>query len=155
MAFRPASALVYRLAMTTILDLAGTKWSGQGELWLDPLGNQADVCDCTIEVAKDAIDYRWSHEGKPHTGRIALRPEGADFTDTFHAPTTMSFVAKAPTWCVVDLFGTYECGGPPWGWRILLSLRPTGELVLQMTNIAPWGEAHRAVRMICKRSGEA
>jgi hypothetical protein len=37
-----------------------------------------------------------------------------------------------------------------WGWRIGLSLRaPTGELVLRMTNIAPWGEEARAVRMTC------
>jgi len=40
-----------------------------------------------------------------------------------------------------------------WGWRIALCHRaPTGELVLQMTNIAPWGEEARAVRMTAKRS---
>jgi hypothetical protein len=39
-----------------------------------------------------------------------------------------------------------------WGWRTALSLRtPTDELVLQMTNIAPWGEEARAVRMTCGR----
>ena len=39
-----------------------------------------------------------------------------------------------------------------WRWRIGLSVRePSGELVLQMTNVAPWGEETRAVRMICTR----
>jgi len=38
--------------------------------------------------------------------------------------------------------------GPPWGWRVAVAHRPSGELVLQMTNIKPWGEDGRAVRMI-------
>jgi hypothetical protein len=32
-----------------------------------------------------------------------------------------------------------------------LSERPSGELVLQMTNVAPWGEEQRAVRMVFTR----
>ena len=39
-----------------------------------------------------------------------------------------------------------------WGWRIIVCFRaPTGEPVVQMTNIAPWGEEVRAVRMTCHR----
>jgi hypothetical protein len=47
----------------------------------------------------------------------------------------------------------YEYGpDADWRWRIALTLRaPTDELVLQMTNIAPWGEEARAVRMVAKR----
>ena len=88
--------------MTTLNDLAGTRWQGRGELWLDPLGDQAAVCDCTLAVQDGAVTYHWSHESTPHTGTLALRP--------------------------------------------------TGELVLQMTNVAPWGEEVRAVRMTCARS---
>ena len=55
-----------------------------------------------------------------------------------------------------DLLGSYGDGGPRWGWRMMLSLRPPFEgapesLVLQMTNIAPWGEEARAVRMVAAR----
>ena len=41
--------------------------------------------------------------------------------------------------------------GPDWGWRTSVAQRPSGELVLQMTNIAPWGERARAVRMVFAR----
>ena len=83
--------------MTTFDELVGTRWTGTGELWLDPEGNEAKRCECTIAV-----------------------PAG---------------------------------DGPPWGWRTKLSLRAMGGegLVLQMTNIAPWGESGRAVRMVATR----
>jgi hypothetical protein len=32
-------------------------------------------------------------------------------------------------------------------------LRATGELVVQMTTITPWGEESRAARMVCSRDG--
>lgn len=137
----------------TLRELANTQWTGQGELWLDPLGNEAMLCDCKIEVGEAEIRYHWSYEGKPQTGKLALRQGGADFSDTFHSPTAMAFRAAASSWCLVDVHGTYPAPeGPPWGWRITLSHRPTGELVLQMTNVTPWGEEGRAVRMICKRA---
>lgn len=139
--------------MTTLSELVGTGWKGRGELWLDPLGDQAAVCDCTLAVEDGAVTYHWSHEGTPHTGTLALRPGGADFTDTFHSPVAMACHAEADRWGLFGVFGTYSGGeGPAWGWRIALALRPTGELLLQMTNIAPWGEEVRAVRMTCTRS---
>lgn len=139
--------------MASLEQLANTKWAGRGELWLDAEGNQAELCDCRLELGPEGLEYHWSYEGKPHTGKLVLRAGGADFTDTFHAPTTMSFVARPEAWALLDLLGTYSGGeGPDWGWRILLSLRPSGELVLQMTNIAPWGEEGRAVRMTCERT---
>lgn len=61
------------------------------------------------------------------------------------------------------LFGTGPAGntysggeGPPWGWRLIVSLRPSFEgapesLVLQMTPLTPWGEEARAVRMVATR----
>jgi hypothetical protein len=38
-----------------------------------------------------------------------------------------------------------------WGWESKLTERPDDSLVLQMTNIAPWGEEDRAVRMLFAR----
>jgi len=138
----------------TLRELVGSTWVGRSELWLDPAGNEAITCDCTIKVSADSIDYTWSYEGKPHTGKVALRAGGADFTDTWHATTMIPMTTVADSWCLVDVKGTYKFGdSPEWGWRIYLSHRPeSDELVLQMTNITPWGEDGRAVRKICKRA---
>lgn len=139
--------------MATLRELANTRWIGRSELWLDPLGNTADTCDCTITVGPDTIEYQWSYEGKPHTGKLALRDGGADFSDTWHSPTAMPCTTVAGSWALVDVQGTYSGGdGPPWGWRIIVSHRPSDELVLQMTNITPWGEDGRAVRKVCRRA---
>ena len=135
----------------TLLDLAGSQWAGQAELWLDPAGDQAQRCPCTVRVETDAVVYAWSYEGKPQAGRLSLREGGADFSDTWHSPTAMRCTGAPSPWCLVDVLGTYAAGGEDWGWRITLSLRPAGELVLQMTNVAPWGEEGRAVRMVCRR----
>ena len=84
-------------------------------------------------------------------GKLALHDDGADFTDTWHQPQPMRCRPVADARGLFQVQGEY---GPQsdWGWRTGLSLRtPTGELVLQMTNIAPWGEEVRAVRMICRR----
>jgi hypothetical protein len=137
----------------TLRELENTKWVGRAELWLDSLQNETITCDCSITVRPDAVEYTWSYEGKPHTGRVSLREGGADFVDSWHSPTAMPAKSNAGSWALVDVFGTYAAGdGPPWGWRIYLSHRPTDELVLQMTNVNPWGEDGRAVRMICKRA---
>jgi hypothetical protein len=136
----------------TLSELANTKWIGRGELWLDRLGNEAHLCDCRIELAEGAVHYHWSHDDKPHTGKLALRDGGADFSDSFHSPTPMACVDVASRWGLVDVFGTWRAGdGPDWGWRIILAHRPSDELVLQMMIVKPWGEEGRAVRMICKR----
>jgi len=135
----------------TLRDLEGTRWSGEGELWLDPLGNEAFRSPCAIRIERGAVAYEWSHEGRPQSGRLAPRPGGADFTDTFHSAEPMTFTDVPNPRALVDVAGTYSGGGETWGWRIALALRPSGELVLQMTNIAPWGEEGRAVRMVARR----
>ena len=95
--------------------------------------------------------YTWSHEGTDHAGSITVRSDGAAFTDTWHQPEPLECRHLADALGVFQVQGQY---GPDsdWGWRMALTLRePTDELILQMTNIAPWGEEARAVRMICGR----
>lgn len=141
--------------MTKLAELANTTWVGTSELWLDPENNVGITAPCSIEVTPGTITYRWSYEGKPQTGTLVLRDDGGlAFTDTWHMPGGMAMSANAGTWAMVDATGTYPAGdGPPWGWRIYVSRRPdSDELVLQMTNICPWGEDGRAVRMTCKRA---
>lgn len=138
----------------TLQDLRNTRWVGRNELWLDPRGDEAETCDATLTIGENTIEYRWSREGKEHTGSLALREGGVEFTDTFHSAKPMPLETVPGSWCLLDVKGTYTWeGSPPWGWRIYVSRRPeSDELVLQMTNITPWGEDVRAVRMICRRA---
>lgn len=141
----------------TLNDLAGSHWQGTGELWTDPLGNDVQTSRCSLHVEANTLRYTWQFDGQPQHGSIVLDAEGGVFTDSWHSPAPMRCAPAGQTVGLVDLLGSYGAGdGPPWGWRLLLSLRPAFEgmpesLVLQMTNIAPWGEEARAVRMITQR----
>jgi hypothetical protein len=140
--------------MKTLQDLKGSRWAGKGELWLDPKGNEAAVSDCTCTVEDGTVRYTWSHEGKEHKGSIELREGGAVFHDTFHSADPMEFKPWPVPGAVFSVIGSYSVGGgPAWGWRIVLAVRPSDELVLQMTNVTPWGEDGRAVRMVFQKAG--
>ena len=135
--------------MTDLAELNGTRWAGSCELWLDPLGDQASRSECTMAIDGQTLRYTWKHDGKQREGSITVHADGADFTDTWHQPEAMKCRHVPNAWGIFHVRGEY---GPDadWGWRIAATLRtPTGELVLQMTNIAPWGEEARAVWMIC------
>jgi hypothetical protein len=137
--------------MPTLSELNGSKWVGNAELWLDPLGDSVESSECTMSVDGSVLRYTWSHEGKDHAGSIIVANDGAEFTDSWHQPEPMTCRRLPGAWGIFQVEGAY---GPDadWGWRLGLSLRiPTDELVLQMTNIAPWGEEARAVRMTCRR----
>jgi hypothetical protein len=135
----------------TLRELAGTQWNGQAELWLDPAGDQAQRCACTLRVEADGLRYTWSREGQPHTGQLSLRDGGAEFTDSWHSPAAMRCAGAPGTRGLLEVLGSYSAGGEDWGWRIAVALRPSGELVLQMANVTPWGEEVRAVRMVLRR----
>lgn len=126
-----------------------TRWRGSAELWLDPLGDIASRSDGTISITGNTVEYTWAYEGTPQAGRIVRHGPDAQFTDSWHQPEPMHCVAVPGARGLLQVLGAY---GPDldWGWRIALSQRVgSGELVLQMTNITPWGEEVRAVRMIC------
>lgn len=137
--------------MATLGELNGTRWTGTSELWLDPLGDQSIPSACTLELDAATVRYKWSHEGKDHDGRLVLE-RGASFVDTFHSPQPMECRVLPSAWGLVQVEGRYG-EQLEWGWRIGLFYRePTQQLVLLMTNIAPWGEEIRAVRMILDRA---
>jgi len=55
-------------------------------------------------------------------------------------------------WVFFTVHHAYDVlDNPSWGWQSKLSERPDGCLILQMTNITPWGEEERAVRMAFTR----
>ena len=137
--------------MSTLSDLDGTRWAGTAELWLDPLGDDVVRSDCTVSVDAHVVRYTCSHEGEAHEGSITLSDKGAEFTDSWHKPQPMTCRRVVGAAGIFQVQGEYGAQSD-WGWRTGLSLRtPTDELVLQMTNIAPWGEEARAIRMICSR----
>ncbi len=135
-----------------LTELDGTNWTGQGELWLDPEGNKADVYDCQLQVKNDVISYSWTYEGEAKKGNFTFNENGAIWVDSWHQPTAANCINVAGTWGLFTVKYTYEVPSHPnWGWQNKLTERPDGTLVLQMTNIAPWGEEGRAVRMIFSR----
>ena len=137
--------------MNTLADLKGTKWSGSAELWVDPLGDNVAHSACSLSIESDGVSYNWSHDGQEHIGKVILYDDRAVFTDTWHQPDEMRCQRLEGMQGLFQIEGRY---GPQldWGWRIGFSYRtPTGELVLQMTNIAPWGEEARAVRIVCQQ----
>jgi hypothetical protein len=137
--------------MNSLNELNGTRWKGAAELWLDPAGNEVIRSDCTIFIDGDAVHYTWSHEGSAHKGSITLFGDGADFMDSWHQPEPMRCRRLSGAWGLFQVEGEYGADSD-WRWRTALTFRaPTGELVLQMTNVAPWGEEGRAVRMVCAR----
>ena len=139
-----------------LANLAGTEWAGTGELWLDPLGNEGESYGCSLGIQAGRVHYEWQHEGKPQHGEYLLGDSGATWSDSWHQPepTECRPVAGATGMFVVEY--TYQdAEGADWGWRMGLSQRPSGELVLQMTIVAPWGEEGRAVRMVLNRKDAA
>ena len=131
---------------------AGTEWKGKGELWLDPEGNSALLYDCALSIYGDSIKYSWLYENEARHGSFVFNATGAIWMDSWHQerPVQCSRVPKA--WGIFTVSHEYEVPDiPNWGWRSRLSERPDGSLVLQMTNITPWGEEGRAVRMVFTR----
>jgi len=140
------------VSTSTLEDLVGTRWRGKGELWPDPLGNETQHYDCTLEIADGAVRYSWTHEGKAQQGHFALDADGASWSDSWHQSEALRCERQTDDWGLLSLRTTYGAGeGPDWGWHTSFALRPTGQLVMQMTNVTPWGEHGRAVRMVFER----
>jgi hypothetical protein len=131
---------------------ASTRWKGKGELWLDPEGNSATDYECHLNFLDDGIRYTWMYENEEKTGNFRFNDAGAVWKDSWHQPSPVQCTSDSEAWGLFTVSYEYEVPeNPNWGWRSKLSQRPDGTLVLQMTNIAPWGEEGRAVRMVFQR----
>jgi hypothetical protein len=141
------------VASSKLNELSGSRWAGRHELWLDALQNEAITGDCSLAIDDGVIRYGWQHEEREQRGEITLRAGGAEWHDSWHQARSVRLEEVPGAWGLFALFYTYPAGdGTDWGWRTTLALRPTGELLLQMTNVMPWGEEQRAVRMVLARS---
>ena len=135
--------------MTWLTELQGSGWQGRGELWLDPAGNDAQLYDCTLTIEKDSVRYTWMWEGKSQQGEFQFNSIGAAWSDSWHQLDPVECKSIADSNCLFAIFNFYGVpSNPDWAWRSQLSQRPSKELILQMTNIAPWGEEGRAVKMV-------
>ena len=134
-------------------EFQGSQWKGKAELWLDPNGNDVDISECILAIESRVLTYTWAYEGETKTGSFIFNDDGATWTDSWHQPEPVRCQYLCNAWGLFTVESSYSVpSGPDWGWRSKLSQRPDGSLVLQMTNIAPWGEEGRAVRMIFQRA---
>lgn len=132
-----------------------TEWIGAAELWLDPEGNDADLSECSMAIEANALSYQWSFKGEAQEGRFEFTEYGATWTDSWHQEHAAKCSNVPSANCLFAVEHSYtEPPEPCWNWRSQLSERPDGSLVLQMTNITPWGEEGRAVRMIYSRKSD-
>ena len=128
-----------------------TDWLGTSELWIDPMGNDVEVSNATLHVDAGALVYTWAHDGAEQQGELRWNGDVLLWRDSWHQPTGVALVPVPGHGSLVAAEYAYSAGaGPDWHWRIKLAERPDGALVLQMTNIAPWGEEGRAVRTILR-----
>lgn len=136
---------------TGVHRLDGTRWHGESRLWLQP-GAEAAVSDATAWFDGADLHYTWSLEGQEHRGTITVAEDrSARWTDTFHQKTTMDCHPVEGPGALLSVLGAYDPPDSDWHWRTLLSVRPSGELVLQMTNVTSWGEEAPAVQMVFVR----
>jgi hypothetical protein len=135
-----------------LTELSGTSWKGKGELWLDPAGNSAEVYGCEMSIRKESISYCWTYDNEIKQGKFIFSTSGVTWVDSWHQETAVQCSVMPQSWGIFTLYHEYQVpGNAAWAWRTTLSARPDGSLVLQMTNIAPWGEEGRAVRMVFTR----
>ncbi|MEM9897705.1 MAG: hypothetical protein AAF789_15215 [Bacteroidota bacterium] len=141
------------MAQLWINNFQESKWKGTAELWLDPAGNNADVSECTLQIETNVLSYTWVYEDEIKTGSFTFHESGATWVDSWHQATSVKCLDLVEAWGLFTVQYSYGApSGPVWGWRSKLSKRPDGSLVLQMINIAPWGEEGRAVRMVFQRA---
>lgn len=134
-------------------DHEDTTWSGESELWVDPAGNEAEISDATLSVSAGEIAYTWAYKGAEQSGELRWTGEALHWRDSWHQPEGVALTLVPGHGSLIAAEYSYSAGtGPDWHWRIKLAERPDGTLVLQMTNIAPWGEEARAVRTVVRIS---
>lgn len=136
-----------------VVDQQGTSWSGASELWTNPTGDDGEVSDATMRIGANNIGYTWVYKNVQQDGELRWNGDALRWEDSWHQPEGVALTIVPGHGSLLAAEYSYATGsGPDWHWRIKLAQRPDGTLVLQMTNIAPWGEEARAVRTIVRRT---
>src|SRR6266446_9742744 len=108
------------IAQTGLATLAGSRWVGAGELWLDPLGDEAQEYDCTMTIGDGSVRYTWSHEGTPHEGVFTLSGGRASWSDSWHQPNAVECSELPEVPGLLALHHAYPASGA----RIGIGARP-------------------------------
>lgn len=128
------------------------RYTGTNRLWLNTDAPPEESAS-TAELADGELTYTWSFRGKESRGVLSFGDGRAHWVDSFHQATGIELEAVPSFGALFAGAYAYPAGdgSPDWSWRIVLSRRPSGELVLQMTNLPPWGEQDRAVELVLTR----
>jgi len=120
-------------------------YRGRHQLWLAP-GTEAREGDVEATLEDDVLRWRWTLGDDTHEGELHL--DGTRWRDTFHQAEARSLDPERTFGA--RFAGSYAYGPDedPWGWRIVVAERPSGELIVQMFNLTPWGGGARAVQWV-------
>ena len=101
------------MAVPSLTELAGTQWTGTGEVWLDPEGNNVDHCECSLRIEDDALHYRWSFKSEAQEGSITFEEGGATWKDSWHQKTVAKCKDVPGAWGLFTIEHTYEIASTP------------------------------------------
>jgi hypothetical protein len=125
-------------------------WTGTMRLWLEA-DAPPDESGSTATLIGGRLHWTWSFGGAPKAGWID--PADLTWADSFHQPEPKPLRPMPRPGALLSGDYTYPAPeGPDWGWQVVLSQRPDGALVLQMTNLCPWGESAPAVMAVWARA---
>jgi len=143
-------------APAPLLQLAGS-WSGTDQLWFeaDQLANESEITAVmrpTLGGRALLHEYRWRFGDEEHHGSMLIVPTDPGhevaLADTFHTGGSIMRLVPSPDpdpEASVDVLGSYGGDGEQWGWRIVLHQLDDDHVELTSWNIAPDGQASRAV----------
>lgn len=138
-------------------------WSGESHLWMDPsqppLASPSRMAVTPTANGKFlSLSYDWVYEGKEQQGLLLVGDGNKDsvataaWVDSWHQSGKVMQLIGAVAGETLSVTGHYAAPpGPDWGWRLSVHVSAAGELVLEMHNVPPGGEAELAVRAVYRR----
>ncbi|MES2685131.1 MAG: DUF1579 family protein [Pseudomonadota bacterium] len=139
-------------------------WLGENLLWMNPaeppLASHSKMTVATTAQGKFiTLAYTWAYEGKPQDGLLLIGDgnqhgiASAGWVDSFHQSGKVMHCTGSASPTGFAVTGAYAAPpGPDWGWRLSVNASVTGELILEMHNLPPGGEAELAVRAVYQRA---
>ena len=139
-----------------LLQLVGG-WSGTDRLWFDAdqVANESQVTAVirpTLGSRAVLHEYRWRIGDDVHHGSMMIVSTDSGhevaLADTFHTGGTIMRLAPSPDpdpEALVDVLGSYGGDGEQWGWRVVVHHLDDDHVEITSWNIAPDGQASRAV----------
>ena len=126
------------------------KYTGQHKLWMDH-DKPPILGDITATLEDGVLRWRWAFKDKHHEGQLHL--DGSSWNDSFHQNEPQALELEPSRGARVAAGYVYGPTDQPWSWRISVSDRPDGSMLVQMTNFTPWGEGHPAVEWVLTPQG--